>query len=474
MDRRSFMQKASAVLGSALFSQAVFSAEKEVKRPNILIILADDATWNDLPLYGGPNVQMPRLDRFAAEGKTFNKAFLAMSMCQPCRTELYSGLYPMRSGTCWNHCASLPETKSVCHYLGDMGYRVGLAGKLHVTPRQCFPFDKVEGFEENCVAATADYDCDCIQKYMEADKEQPFCLVVGLVVPHVLWTVGDASHFDIAKLKLPDNLANTPETRRDYASYLAEIEVLDKKIGDILDTLDKTGRDQDTLVIFSSEQGSQFPGCKWTNYECGLHTGFVVRWPGRVKPDSRTDAMIQYADVLPTLIEAAGGTVNSQQFDGSSFLSVLLDKSDTHRKYVYGMHNNVPEGSPYPIRSVRDERYRYIRNLLPDNLHIQKYVMGINGTKHTHYWNTWVEAACQHERANKLVTRYMKRPAEELYDSQQDPYDLNNLAADEKYADIKKRLSAELDRWMKEQNDPGAALDTQQRVKESLKKTSKT
>ncbi|MBN1457294.1 MAG: sulfatase [Sedimentisphaerales bacterium] len=457
------MKAASLAAIAGCITGSVF-ASKSRKKPNILIILADDATYNDLPLYGGTNVTMPRLKQFASEGKTFNRAYVSMSMCQPCRTELYTGLYPMRTQTCWNHCSTLPETKSVCHYLSDLGYRVGLTGKLHVTPRRCFPFDKVEGFETNCVAPTADYDCSGIQRYMETDKIQPFCLVVGLVVPHVLWTVGDSSHFNLKELKLPPNFVDTPETRRDFAAYLAEIEVLDKKIGDILDTLKKSGCAEDTIVIFSSEQGSQFPGCKWTNYECGVHTGFVVRWPGYVKPSTRTDAMIQYADVLPTLIEAASGTVKPNQHDGTSFLDVLLDKKDTHRQYVYAMHNNLPEGSPYPIRSVRDERYRYIRNLLLEKLHIQKYIMG---KSHTHYWQSWMLAAGENENAYKLVSRYMKRPAEELYDSRQDPYELNNLADNEQYADVKKRLSEELDRWMKEQKDPGPALDTLEKLNQS-------
>lgn len=430
-------------------------------KPNILIVLADDATYNDLPLYGGTNVRMPNLSRFASEGKTFNKAYLTMSMCQPCRTELYTGLYPMRSGTCWNHCRTLPETKSVCHYLGDAGYRVGLAGKLHVVPERCFPFDKVDGFEDNCVAPTADYNCDGIRRYMERDRTQPFCLIVGLVVPHVLWSVGDAERFKLDQLKLPENFVDTPETRKDYAAYLAEIEVLDKKIGDILDTLQASGQADNTLVIFSSEQGSQFPGCKWTNYDTGVHTGFVVRWPGNVAPNTRTDALIQYADVLPTLIEAAGGRVEAGRFDGTSFLDVVLDKKQSHRQYVYAMHNNVPEGSRYPIRAVRDGRYSYIRNLLSDEIHIQKYVMGV---PHTHYWQSWMKAAGERDRAYKLVSRYMKRPPEELYDLQQDPWELNNLAADPKYADVKKRLSAELDRWMKDQKDPGADLDTRRQL----------
>jgi len=460
------MKAASLTLAAGGFSHAATGPSRQ--KPNILVILADDATFSDLPLYGGTNVKTPRIDRFAAEGKVFNKAYLTMSMCQPCRTELYTGLYPMRSGTCWNHCRTLPETKSVCHYLGDAGYRVGLAGKSHVVPRQCFPFDNVEGFEDNCVAATADYNCDGIRKYMERDKTQPFFLVVGLVVPHVLWSVGDAGHFDLKKLKLPDNYVDTPETRKDFASYLAEIEVLDRKVGDILDTLEAAGQADNTLVIFSSEQGAQFPGCKWTNYDTGVHTGFAVRWPGKVTPATRTDALIQYADVLPTLMEAAGARPQAGQFDGTSFLDVLLDGKPSHRQYVYAMHNNVPEGSRYPIRAVRDGQYSYIRNLLPDEIHIQKYVMGV---PHTHYWQSWMKAAGERDRAYQLVSRYMKRPAEELYDLRQDPFELNNLASDSKYDDIKRRLSAELDRWMKDQKDPGADLDTRQRLKETHSRT---
>ena len=454
--RRTFMQAASVSLASMYLASPIIAAGTK-KKPNILVILADDATYNDLPMFGGTNVKTPRIDRFVSEGKLFKKAYTTMSMCQPCRTELYTGNYPMRTGTCWNHTTTLPDTKSVCHHLDKLGYRVGLAGKSHVVPKQVFPFDDVKGFEDNCVAPTADYNCDGIYNYMTANNNQPFFLTIGLVVPHVLWTVGDASHFKPKELKLPPNLVDTPKTRQDYACYLAEIEVLDKKVGDILDTLEKSSHAENTIVIFTSEQGSQFPGCKWTNYECGVHTGLTVRWPGHVKPATSTDAIVQYCDVLPTLIEAVGGKARKNQFDGTSFLDVLLDKTEHHRDYAFAMHNNLPEGSAYPIRAVRDKQYRYIRNLMSENLHIQKYIMG---KEHTHYWQSWMLAAGERENAYKLVNRYMKRPAEELYDSENDPYELNNLIDNPEYSKIKQRLSNELDRWMKEQGDPGAELDT--------------
>ena len=427
--------------------------------PNVLIIMADDATYSDLPLYGGRNVKTPAIDRLASQGMMFTHAYVSMSMCLPCRTEMFTGLYPMRSGACFNHSAARAGTKSICHYLGDRGYRVGIAGKVHVKPQSSFPFKMVAGFERGCVSKTAKHECSDIRKFMSPSAEEPFCLVVALVVPHVVWTVGDPSHFDRKKLELPPHLVDTPQTRDDFAKYLAEIEVLDRQVGDVLETLDETGQADRTMVLFTSEQGAQFPGCKWTNWELGLHTGFIVRWPGKVSPGSRTDALIQYADVLPTLLEAAGGDPQSAPFDGSSFLPVLLGQRTEHRQYVYAMHNNVPEGPPYPIRSVRDRHFRYIRNLTPEATYIEKHLMGL--AEHNPYWATWIFATAADPHAYAMVHRYMHRPAEELYDSTNDPFEHGNLADDPKHAETKARLSAELDRWMREQQDPGVALDTQ-------------
>ena len=426
--------------------------------PDILLIIGDDATHSDLPLYGGTNARTPHLDRLAAEGLTFDRAYVGMSMCVPCRTELYTGLYPLHSGVCWNHAPARKGVRSVAHRLGDLGYRVGLTGKHHVAPASVFPFERVEGFEPDCVAKTAGHDVAGIKAFMTRNAAGPFCLVIGLVAPHAPWTAGDPSAFDPKALKLPPYLADTPETRSDYAHYLAELELADRQVGDILKALEETGRAGRTLVIFTSEQGAQFPGCKWTNWEQGLRTGFVVRWPGKVRAGARTAAMIQYADVLPTLVEIAGGDPAAMGFDGSSFLPVLLGKSDTHRTYAYAMHDNVPEGPPYPIRSVRDAEYRYIRNLTPDAVYIERHVMG--KVEHTTYWPTWMAASSDDARIRALTTRYLRRPAEELYRLADDPWEMTNLAGDPAHAEAKRRLSAELDRWLAEQKDPGAALDT--------------
>ncbi len=184
---------------------------------------------------------------------------------------------------------------------------------------------------------------------------------------------------------------------------------------------------------------------------------------------------MQYADVLPTIVDivdtntsANVDTRSRDAFDGTSFLPVLMSQTDVHRDYVFGSHNNVPEGSPYPIRTISDGQYRYIRNLLPDAIYLEKHVMGLrgNGKLNNRYWASWVWNASEDPRTYHLVRRYLRRPAEELYHTASDPFEMTNLAANSTLAaekDLAKRkttLSERLDQWMVEQGDPGQAQDT--------------
>ncbi|KAA5541422.1 sulfatase [Roseiconus nitratireducens] len=452
-----------------LAATGVGSSARAAAPPNILIVLADDCTHNDLPMYGGQNAKTPNLQQLASQGLTFNRAFLAEAMCQPCRAELYSGLYPMRNGCAWNHSASRADIESMPQHLGRLGYRVGLAGKVHVTPEKAFPFEYLDGFDKNCVRdPTQTCRLGPVTDFMSRSGD-PFCLVVALVEPHVPWVMGDASAYPPNRIQLPPNIADTPETRRAFGRYLAEITYMDAQVGQLLDQLESTGKANETLVMFSSEQGSQYPGNKWTNYNTGVHTALIARWPGVVEPGTRTDALVQYADVMPTLMEIAGHPPQAGTFDGSSFAAVLRGQADEHRKYVYGVHNNVPEGPPYPIRSITDGRYHYIRNLQNENLYIEKHLMGVkgDGKLNNKYWQTWVFDSFDNPDALRLIQRYQLRPEEELYDLQDDPYEMNNLAGSQSATAIQSELSAELDRWMKSQGDPGVEQDTVESLRAS-------
>ena len=428
--------------------------------------MADDITYNDLPLYGGPNIQTPNIDRLASQGLTFDRAYLSMAMCNPCRTEIYTGLYPFRNGSSWNHSAARRGTLSVVHYLGDLGYRVGLSGKKHVSPADSFPFEEVAGVPNpRGPVPKPEFDTSKIREFMERDPGQPFFLVTAFHEAHAAWSVGRPDVIDAQRIELPENIADTPRTREQFVTYLAEIVVWDWEVGKVLEALEESGHADDTVVILTSEQGSAFPGNKWTNWNTGVHTALVVRWPGRIAPGKRTDALVQYADVLPTLLSAAGSRP-SERFDGSSFLPVLLGQTSRHRDYVYLMHNNIPEGAPYPIRAIVDERWHYIRNLMPQRLYFEKHMMG--GFRANWFWESWLaqtgpnRGAPINRRAVELLNRFMRRPAEQLYEVASDPFQMTNLIGNLELASVRDRLATELGRWMQAQGDPGAALDTEE------------
>lgn len=273
--------------------------------------------------------------------------------------------------------------------------------------------------------------------------------------------MGNATEYPPASLKLPPNLADTPKTRDDFSKYLAEITYMDGQVGEILAALEESGKAQNTLVLFTSEQGSQFPGNKWTCWDTGLHTTLIARWPGVVSAGMRTSALVQYTDITPTLLDVVG-VKNAHTFDGTSFADVLRGEKDMHRGYAYAAHNNIPEGPAYPIRSITDGEWRYIRNLTPDEIFIEKHLMGLLGgaTVHNAYWSSWMATAFDNPHTYTLVKRYMHRPIEQLYHTNADPAEMTNLADKPEHAAIKAKLSAALDRWLAEQGDPGIAQDT--------------
>jgi uncharacterized sulfatase len=461
-------------------------------RPNILLILADDQTYHDAGCYGNDQVQTPNIDRLASQGMRFTRAFTATAMCAPTRQQLYTGLFPVRNGAYPNHSRVYPGTRSVVHHLRALGYRVGLSGKEHFGPADSFPFEKVPA--------------DGLKEFILREGDQPYCLIVASKNPHQPWTEGDPSRYDAEGLKLPPYLVDTPRMRESLRNYYAEITEFDGEVGSCMDLVAQSGEQENTIFLYGSEQGAQFPHCKWTCYDTGLRTALVIRWPGHVAPGRVTDAMVQYVDILPTLIEAAGGhprkidtgRVNpgssrdtaedrgdaeerdsaedraSQQrngFDGLSFLNVLLGKEETHRDHVYGVHTTrgIKFGSAsYPVRSIRTKTHKLIWNLNHEDP-FQNILTG--GRDRGEYWDSWVEKAASDPQAAELVARYQRRGEFELYDLRSDPYELHDLADDPKLGQMREALRTRLQQWMQQQGDQG--LDTEARAYERQKNPGK-
>ena len=432
----------------AIFLAASLGQAEAARQPNILIVIADDLNKDSVGVYGNKDVKTPNIDRLASQGMRFNMAYTSTAMCAPTRQQMYTGLYPVRSGAYPNHSKVKPGTKSLVHYLKALGYRVGLSGKRHFGPPSSFPFEQVSW----------KVDAKAIREFVARDEKQPFCLLVTSNSPHVPWSAGDASQYDPGKLNIPPYWVDTPEMRESLTRYYAEITDLDREVGECMKILRETKQEDNTAMIFTTEQGAQYPGCKWTCYENGLNVGFIVRWPGQVKPGSVSDAMIHYVDVAPTLVEMAGGEA-IKGLDGRTFLGVLRGKTKRHNSVTYGVHTQMNAiGSPptgYAVRSIRAGKWKYIMSLN----HKVTFKNALTQNDKENYWASWVRTAKTDPKAARLVKRYLNRPAEELYDLSKDPYELNNLAGREKQAKVKARLKQQLQDWMTSQGDLGQATE---------------
>lgn len=431
---------------------SLFSAENGDK-PNILIILADDMGWIDAGCYGNADVKTPNIDRLATEGLLFNQAFTATAMCAPTRQQLYTGVFPVRNGAFPNHSKVKEGTRSMVHHLRQLGYRVGLKGKKHFGPRESFPFDSPKGLVD----------------YMKADG--PFCLVFASGHPHPKWP--EVKGYDPAKIKVPPCLVDNAETRAALCRYYTAVTLFDDEVGQCLKALDESGKANETLVIVTSEQGPDFPFGKWTCYDYGLKTQFIARWPEVVKGGGTTDAMVQYVDVVPTLVEMAGGdplkadTGLGAGFDGRSFLKVLKGEADQHHEVVYGVHttHGINMGKPYPIRSIRNDRYKYILNPGSDS----RFQNLITEKNYEDFWESWVRDAENSENAAKLVERYQSRPEVEFYDIVNDPFELNNLSGKVEYRKQMEDMRKQLNEWMEQQGDQGLETEMQAHAHKSMK-----
>lgn len=427
------------------------------KRPNILLILSDDHGFEDSGTYGNPLIQTPNIDKLASEGMQFNSAFATEAICAPSRQSVYTGLYPLRHGGHRNHTEAFPDTLSLPHYFEPLGYQVYLAGKTHFGPKQAFPFIHLE--KSNNTYSDSDSH---ISKYFGSmeklfnNTQQPFLLVVATSLPHTIFGINEGypepETYRPQDIPLPGYLVDTPQTRYERAGYYELVTWLDREVGTMLNLLANSAAKDNTIVIYTSDHGAGFAFEKWTNYDAGLRVPLIVKWPESVVAGSQTDVMVSLVDILPTLMEMAGAKP-ADKIDGESFLTVLKGESDQHHELIFATHTTLGirnASDPMPIRSVRSERFKYIRNLNPQGTFTNNVTEKGQGG-----WHSWVEKAKEDDFALQQVTRYQHRPAEEFYDLANDPYELNNLAGDPEFQQQQAYLSEQLDLWMQQQGDLG-------------------
>ena len=406
---------------------------------NYLILLADDISASTLGCYGSLNPHTsPQIDKLAGEGVRFTNMFVSEAMCAPARAELYTGLQPERNGCNRNHLPTNVGTKSVVHYLKDLGYRTGLAGKRHFSPQSVYPFESVKGFDPKCATRDPHPDnWEDVEKFMTRDSDEPFCLFICSVHAHAPWNAGDSSLWKLNELKLPAHLVDNATTRHYYREMLAEVRLFDDQVGTAYALLKKHKLDENTVLIVLDENGVGMPGGKWTTYDWGVRSACVMKWPESYEANFKTDAIAQYCDILPTLIDGAGGTVPSD-LDGRSLLPLIKGETQAHREQAYFMFNNRDDrkvGPHFSSRAVTDGQYKLIWNLTPENMYGVAAISGIDFGKHNRgsdvpkVYGSWLDSMQEGDaHAAEMIKRYRVRPEYQLFDLNKDRWEMNNLA----------------------------------------------
>lgn len=434
-------------------------------RPNILFIIADDWSFPHAGAYGDKVVQTPNFDRIAREGTLFTNAYCASPSCTPSRASLLTGraVHQLEEGG--NLHGFLPaKFPTYPELLEQAGYAVGLTGKgwgpgkFEAGGRTKNPAGKsYKNFEEF---------------YAQAPKDKPFCFWFGSQDPHRPYEKdsGVQAGLKPAAVTVPPQFPDTPEVRRDILDYYHEVQRMDRDAGAILKRLEADGKLDNTLVVWTSDNGMPFPRSKANLYNFGTHMPLAVRWPGKVKAGQVVNDFAVLTDVAPTMLEAAG--IQPQPaMTGRSWINLLAGKKDAGRAQVFlerERHANVRRGDlSYPARAIRTKDFLYIRNLRPERwpagdpeAYFSVGVFGdIDGGPTKDLLLT--------RKDDPAIAKYFqlaceKRPAEELYDLRADPGELKNVAGEKKYAAAKQKLRAALDKWMQTTSDPRAnpATDT--------------
>ena len=406
-----------------LINSFSFSKKTELK-PNIIFYLADDQDQIDYGIYGNNLVKTPAVDKLAKEGIKFNNAYTTQAICAPSRSQIFTGLYPLKNGCMANHISVKNNLKDVNDYMQEIGYDVILAGKSHVKPNSVFnwsyyfknigkflPIEKIESYISN--------------------SKKPFCMFITSDFPHGPFPK-NTNYSDDMIFEVPYDKKHPMYNKK---GYYQNIENDNDQLQNILDIVDKYNIKNNTMFIYASDHGLRG---KWRVGEVGLKVPLIIRWPDVIKQNTINNGLINLVDILPTLIDVVNNEVPNQ-LDGVSFKNILIDGGESKRKFTYGVSTwqNVRDAKVFPSRSVRDSKFKLIVNF--NSKEVYKNNLGDN-----QYVNEFIKLG---------ALAFPNTPYEELYDLENDPYELNNLIKNPDYDIQLESLRIELKRWMKSQND---------------------
>ena len=434
---------------------------------NVLLMLADDMNYNTIGCFGSPVEDVsPNLDKLASEGIRFDHAHVSIGVCQPSRQCMLTGLYPHHNGApgfdpIREDVTTLPEI------LREHGYYNGIIGKTkHCMPVHKFAWDYFEDTQnpQNCFGRSPYiYGKDAAQFFRNAKEAgKPFFLMANSHDPHRPFAGSEeeltrffgfhtyaSRTYQPEEAWIPGFLPDLPDVRKELAQYYTSCHRCDETMGAVLQALKDSGMEENTLVIFMSDNGMAFPFSKANCYLNSTKTPFIARWPRHIQPNSRNNTdYIAGVDFMETILEALE-IQNPVLSDGRSYLPLLLGEKQTERDGVFTQFTSTAARRFYPMRCVQNKKYGYIFNAWADGetFYQNESMMGLT-------YKAMKAAAEENEEIAERVRMFHYRRREELYDFEKDPDALHNLAGDPDYAKTLARLRRELGQEMRQSNDP--------------------
>jgi N-sulfoglucosamine sulfohydrolase len=437
-------------------SLGIAAAQSPEPLPNILWISCEDLSPH-FDFYGDNSVATPNLTRLSKEGITYDNVFTTAGVCAPSRCAIITGVNQVTAGGHNMRTLLIPEKTGL-----PKSYSI-------VTPDgiKAFPeYLRAKGYfctnnsktDYQFVAPPTVWD-EISEKasWRNRKKGQPFFAVVNFMVTHesqVWMRKNHPMHVDPSKVKLPPLYPDTDTVRRDVARFLSNVADLDSLVGNLLHQLEEDQLMENTIIFFWSDHGDGLPFFKRELYDRGLHVPLVIRFPGKIDAGKRDARLISSIDFAPTVLSLAGIEPPSYM-QGKAFLGKY--KAKKPNTYVYAARDRMD--SEYDrVRAVRDTRYKYIRNFHPELPLYQNIEYRLQ--------QGMMKEILQLKEKGQLNSTQMKwfvptKPAEELYDLSNDPYELNNLATDGKQQATLNRFRKEMDRWLTEAKDLGAVEEKQ-------------
>jgi arylsulfatase A-like enzyme len=440
MNRRAFLGVVGGTLAGTAVSTGASAAAQ--RRMNVLWISCEDISPH-LGCYGVPEARTPNLDQLAAEGARFTNAYSVSGVCAPSRSCIITGMYPTSLGSCHMRCGN-PVPNSVRlfpEYLRDAGY-------------YCTNNRKTD-YNISYPGAPNAWDESSGKAHWRnrPSKDQPFFAVFNFTathesaigrdpekMPEVKERLGQDALHDPAQAQLPPYYPDTPVIRKHWAHYFDLITYMDAWAGDLLRQLEEDGLADDTVVVYWSDHGAGLPRAKRWIYDSGLHVPMIVRWPGRIEPNSVREDMVSFVDFAPTVLNVAGVPA-PDHMQGKAFLP---GADPAHAPHIFAARDRMDERFDI-IRAVRGQRYQYIRNYEPYRPYDQ-YITYLEG------WPVMQEMRrVQKDGALKppeaLFFR-QRKPVEEFYDLSEDPHELSNLAESPEHQAKLAELRQAMDAWM--------------------------